>query len=118
MKIGLVGYGVGGQFFHAPYIDAADGTELAGIVVRSPGKREIAAANYPGVPLFESLSDLIDSGVDAVTITTPPETRQGLVLRVCRGTNCCFIAVLTMNPWLSRNLRTGHTGEPKSFELK
>ena len=86
MKIGLVGYGVGGQFFHAPYIDAADGTELAGIVVRSPGKREIAAANYPGVPLFGSLSDLIDSGVDAVTITTPPETRQGLVLEaIARG---------------------------------
>jgi predicted dehydrogenase len=80
MKIGLVGYGVGGQFFHAPYIDAAEGAELAGIVVRSPDKRAIAAGNFPGVPLFDSLSALIDSGVDAVTITTPPDTRQSLVL--------------------------------------
>lgn len=80
MKIGLVGYGVGGRFFHAPYIAAAQGAELAGIVTRSPEKRAQAAQDFPRVPIFDSLADLIDSGVDAVTITTPPETRQGLVL--------------------------------------
>ena len=86
MKIGLVGYGVGGQSFHAPYIDAAEGAELAGIVTRSPEKRALAAAHFPGVPLFGSLAELIDSGVDAVTITTPPETRQELVLEaIARG---------------------------------
>ncbi len=36
--------------------------------------------------MFPSLGELIDSGVDAVTITTPPQTRRELVLEaVGRG---------------------------------
>ena len=30
MRLGLVGYGVGGRYFHAPFIAAAKGVELAG----------------------------------------------------------------------------------------
>jgi predicted dehydrogenase len=33
------------------------------------------------VPAFDSLADLLDAGVDAVTITTPPQTRRELVLQ-------------------------------------
>ena len=80
MKIGLVGFGVGGQFFHAPYIVAAVGVELAGIVTRSPERRARARDQYPTIRLFDSLAGLLDSGVDAVVISTPPETRQALVL--------------------------------------
>ncbi|TCU13690.1 hypothetical protein [Rhizobium sullae] len=36
MRIGLVGYGTGGRHFHAPYIVAAEGVELAGVVARAP----------------------------------------------------------------------------------
>lgn len=86
MRIGIVGYGTGGRHFHAPFIEAAEGIELAGIVTRSPERRALAAAEWPGVPLFDSLGAMLDSGVDAVTITTPPETRRELVLEaVGRG---------------------------------
>ena len=34
MRVGLVGYGVGGRYFHAPFIEAADGCELVGVVAR------------------------------------------------------------------------------------
>ncbi|MEE1619773.1 Gfo/Idh/MocA family oxidoreductase [Zafaria sp. Z1313] len=80
IRLGLVGYGTGGRYFHAPFIEAADGVELAGIVTRSAARREAAAADYPGVPLFDSLAELLASGVHAVAITTPPETRRELVL--------------------------------------
>lgn len=80
MKLGLVGFGFGGRIFHAPYITAANGVELAGIVTRSPVRRAEAAEEYPGVPLYDSLAELLDAGVDAVVITTPPETRRELVL--------------------------------------
>ena len=36
MRLGLVGYGAGGRFFHAPFLVAAEGWELAGVVTRSP----------------------------------------------------------------------------------
>ena len=80
LKLGVVGYGVGGRFFHAPFIAAAEGIELAGVVTRSPRRRDELAGDCPGVPVFDSLGALLASGVDAVTITTPPETRRELVL--------------------------------------
>jgi predicted dehydrogenase len=69
-NIGIVGYGLGGRYFHAPFVDAAEGITLGGIVTRSDSRVAQAAADFPGVPVFSSLGELIDSGVDAVTITT------------------------------------------------
>ena len=80
MRIGLVGYGAGGRYFHAPFIEAADGAELAGVVARSADKRAEVAADFPGLPVYGSLAEMLDAGVDAVTITTPPHTRRELVL--------------------------------------
>lgn len=80
MRIGLVGYGLGGRTFHAPYIEAAEGVVLAGAVTRNPARRAELAQDFPGVPAFDSLTDLLDAGVDAVAITTPPHTRRELVL--------------------------------------
>jgi len=80
MRLGLVGYGVGGRYFHAPFIQAAVGVELAGVVTRSPQRRRELAADYPGVPVYDDIGQLLAAGVDAVTITTPPETRRELVL--------------------------------------
>lgn len=80
MRIGIVGYGVGGKFFHAPFILAAEGVDLVGVVARSDRKKAEVAADLPGVPVYDSLTDLLAAGVDAVTITTPPQTRRELVL--------------------------------------
>jgi predicted dehydrogenase len=80
VRIGLVGYGVGGRYFHAPFIQAAKGCELAGVVARSPQRLAEVHQDLPGVPIFASLGELLDAGVDAVTISTPPQTRRELVL--------------------------------------
>jgi predicted dehydrogenase len=80
MRIGVVGYGAGGRDFHAPFIEAADGVELAGVVARSTTKRAQVERDYPGLPVFGSLAEMLAAGVDAVTITTPPHTRRDLVL--------------------------------------
>jgi len=80
VRLGLVGYGVGGRYFHAPFVVAAHDVELAGVVARSPQRRAELAADFPDVPAFDSLADLLAAGLDAVTITTPPQTRRALVL--------------------------------------
>lgn len=80
MRIGVVGYGTGGRHFHAPFIAAARGVELAGIVARAPATVQRAATDLPGVPIYPSLTAMLAAGVDAVTITTPPQTRRALVL--------------------------------------
>jgi predicted dehydrogenase len=85
MRLGLVGYGVGGRFFHAPFVEVAEGLELAGVVTRSADRRAELAADLPGVRAFDSLADLLAAGIDVVTITTPPQTRRELVLEAVAG---------------------------------
>lgn len=80
MRIGIVGYGTGGRHFHAPFICAAKGLELAGIVARASETIARAKADFPDVPVYGSLTALLAAGVDIVTITTPPHTRRELVL--------------------------------------
>jgi predicted dehydrogenase len=80
VRIGLVGYGAGGRYFHAPYLAASDGIDLVGVVTRSPARAGEVASDLPGVPVFGSLGQLLDAGTDAVTISTPPATRRPLVL--------------------------------------
>lgn len=81
LRIGVVGYGTGGQHFHTPFIAAADGCVLAGIVARAEQTVAKVRADWPETPIFPSLSAMIDADVcDTVTITTPPHTRRALVL--------------------------------------
>ncbi len=81
LRIGVVGYGTGGRHFHTPFIAAAEGCTLAGIVARAPATVAAVREDWPDMPIFASLTDMIEAGVcDAVTITTPPQTRRALVL--------------------------------------
>lgn len=79
VRIGLVGYGKGGRYFHAPLIEHAEGCELAAVVVRSPQRRADLASDHPDVPAYGDLAELAEAGVDAVTITTPLDTHVPLV---------------------------------------
>lgn len=86
IKIGLVGYGVGGRLFHMPYIQASEQCVLAGVVTRSAERAAEVAEDAPGTPVASSLAELVDAGVDAVVISTPPETRRALALEaIARG---------------------------------
>jgi predicted dehydrogenase len=78
-KIGLVGYGFGGRYFHAPLIASAPGVELAGIVTRSFERRAEIGVDHPGTRTFDTLAELAASGVQAVAISTPADTHIPLV---------------------------------------
>ena len=79
VRIGLVGYGKGGRFFHAPLIAAAAGCELAGVVTRSAERRGELERDLPGMPVYDDLAQLAVAGVDAVAISTPADTHVPLV---------------------------------------
>ncbi len=78
MRFGLVGYGFGGRYFHAPMMAGAAGCALAGVVTRSPERRAEVAHDQPGVPVFGTVDDLLAAGVDAVAVCTPAATHTGL----------------------------------------
>lgn len=79
MRIGLVGYGLGGRFFHAPFIVSTLGCSLVGIVTRSAQRRAEVEQDHPGTPVFDSLAALVAAGVDAVVISTPATVRPAQV---------------------------------------
>jgi len=78
VRFGLVGYGFGGRFFHAPLLASAPECELLGVVTSSPERRALVTSEHPGVATFGSLAELRDAGAEAVAISTPAETHSRL----------------------------------------
>lgn len=67
LTVGLVGFGLAGQVFHAPVIRAVEGLRLTTIVKRSgePDPR------YSDVELVRSVDELLTRPIDLVVIATP-----------------------------------------------
>jgi predicted dehydrogenase len=72
VRVGLVGFGVGGRVFHAPLLSSVDGLELAAVVERST---DTAAERYPGIAVHRTLDSLLtDSSLNLIVVTTPSGT--------------------------------------------
>jgi scyllo-inositol 2-dehydrogenase (NADP+) len=71
MRTALVGYGLGGAAFHAPFIEATPGLELSAVVTSNPASQAEVAARYPAARLLSSLDEVWSGGFDLVVITTP-----------------------------------------------
>ncbi len=70
MRIGLVGYGHGGRFFHAPLIATLPGATFVGVVTRSPERRQQLNTDHPGLQAFDCIGQIVEAGVDALVIST------------------------------------------------
>jgi len=83
IRIGLVGYGLGGRYFHAPLLASAPDCEFLGVVTTSPERRRQVAADL-ACPAFASLQELASAGADAVAISTPAATHVTLTQQALR----------------------------------
>lgn len=81
MRIGLIGYGFGGRYFHAPMLTSLSDARLVGVVTRSNERRQQLAKDHPGVRAFDDMNQLAEAGVDLVVISTPLPGRAELVLQ-------------------------------------
>lgn len=67
-RVGLLGWGNAGRFFHAPLIHAVPGLDLATIVTSRPGVQE----QYPGVRIATTVDSVLnDATIDLVVVATP-----------------------------------------------
>jgi predicted dehydrogenase len=72
IRVGLVGFGMGGCVFHAPLIASVEGLELAAVVER---KTDHAAQRYPGIATYRSLEAMLaDASLDLFVVATPSGT--------------------------------------------
>jgi predicted dehydrogenase len=72
VKVGLIGFGLAGQAFHAPVIRGVPGMELACILERHTNH---AKQRYPNVRIARSLDEMLsDKTINLVVVATPNDT--------------------------------------------
>lgn len=78
--VGVIGYGLGGRVFHAPFVSAVPGLRLISIMQR---KGDEAAKAYPGVKIERTLEAVLgDQTIEVVVVSTPNETHFAMAKRV------------------------------------
>ncbi|MGY1986569.1 Gfo/Idh/MocA family oxidoreductase [Blastococcus sp. SYSU DS0669] len=78
VRVGLVGYGFGGRWFHAPLLRSAPEIELLGVVTSSPARKALVAQDGHARRTFDSMEELAAAGAEAVAISTPASTHSEL----------------------------------------
>ena len=83
IRVGLVGYGLAGKVFHAPFVTAVEGLELAAIVERSSRNAEAA---YPGITTYPTLEAMLsDQSLELIVIGTPNSTHVPLATEALKA---------------------------------
>src|ERR1700722_5298197 len=74
--VAVIGFGLGGRVFHAPFVSAVPGLKLEAIVQR---KGDAAAKAYPNTRILRSVEEaLADPAIQLVVVSTPNETHFAL----------------------------------------
>ncbi len=76
---GLIGYGMAGRIFHAPFIQHVPGFVLSKIKTTTPAFIEHACSIYPDTEIVSTTEAILaDPSIDLVFILTPNETHYEL----------------------------------------
>ncbi len=83
IRVGLVGFGLGGRVFHAPLISSVEGLELAAVVERTTNH---AAERYPGITTYRTLEAMLaDASLDLIVVSTPSGTHFDLARQMLKA---------------------------------
>jgi len=80
IRVALIGYGMGGALFHAPFIAQDPRLDLAAVVTAHAGRQGEVRSRYPGTSVLVSADDLMDrlGDFDLVVVSTPNATHASL----------------------------------------
>lgn len=72
VRVGLIGFGLAGQAFHAPMIRGVEGMELACVLER---RTSLAKHRYPEVRIARTLDEMLsDKSINLCVVATPNDT--------------------------------------------
>lgn len=80
LHVVLLGYGKGGEVFHAPLIDATPGLRLSAVVTGNPERAAAVRARYPGTTVIGDADELWRRAgeFEIAVVTTPNSTHAPL----------------------------------------
>jgi hypothetical protein len=72
IRTGIIGYGLSGRVFHAPFIDVVEGYELTKISTSKPENVKLIEERYPVTAVVPNGKGIIeDPEIDLVIVTSP-----------------------------------------------
>jgi scyllo-inositol 2-dehydrogenase (NADP+) len=79
IRVGLIGFGMAGQVFHAPFIDAVEGMELTRIRESREENIQLANSRYPKATVTANVQDIFnDDAIDLVIVAVPNSAHYSL----------------------------------------
>jgi scyllo-inositol 2-dehydrogenase (NADP+) len=80
IRTAIIGYGLSGRIFHAPFLAANRRFSLEAVSTSDPGRRAQAAHDHPGAEILGSPDDLLARSFDLVVLGSPAHVHleQGL----------------------------------------
>ena len=80
IRTGIIGYGLSGRVFHAPFISANPRYSLDLISTSHVGRQTVAKSQHPGVEIVGSPDELLERELDLVVLASPAHVHleQGL----------------------------------------
>jgi predicted dehydrogenase len=79
IRTGIIGFGPGGNTFHAPVIDTTEGYRISKIRARKDSEVNLAKQRYPHAAITDNADDIInDPDIDLVVIATPNDSHHSL----------------------------------------
>ncbi len=86
IRVGLIGFGAGGQIFHAPILTTVKGLELVEIRATKPEQVNVAKAKYPDAVIVPTSEEIFnDENIDLVVITTPNTSHYSLAMQALQA---------------------------------
>jgi predicted dehydrogenase len=79
-RVALLGYGLAGSVFHAPFIATTEGLELAVVVTGNDERKAQVQSEHPGVTVLPSADEVWERAgeLDLVVVATPNRTHVSL----------------------------------------
>ena len=69
LRVGIVGYGLAGRYFHAPLLKGC-GFEVAAIATTNPVRQSHAHEDFPNVKVVQSSEELVKERLDLVVVAS------------------------------------------------
>ena len=79
LQVGLLGFGMSGRLFHAPFIASVPGLRLKKIKANRPESIKLALQRYPDAEVVATEQDILsDASIDLVVVATANPTHYSL----------------------------------------
>ena len=82
IQVGLAGFGMSGQIFHAPFIFADPRFTLKKVYERTTDKAKQA---YPGVETVRTFEELLTEDIDLIVVSTPNQYHVPMAAQAIRA---------------------------------